>query len=76
MEVEINSIDELIDFVNRPDVSKEDALKVAEKCFSIKTIVFVNRETGETNYTKESIIEQINKSVNNGAKHIWLMSKK
>lgn len=71
--ININNIDELIEFVNREDVSIKDALKVAEKCFGVVSITFVSRDTGETTYTKERIIEQINKSVNNGEKHIWLM---
>jgi hypothetical protein len=71
----INSIDELIKFVNREDVSKEDALTVAQKCFGVKAITFGNRETGEATYTKEKIIEQIHKSANDGEKHIWLMCK-
>lgn len=69
MEVQINSIEELIDFVNRSDVSVNDALKVAKKCFEIVPIVFIN-EAGETTYTKADIIEKIN---NDKPKRIWIM---
>ncbi len=72
MEINIKSIDELIEFVNREDVSKEDALKVAEKCFGIVPIVFIN-EDGETTFSKADIIEKIN---NDNQKGIWIMSSK
>ena len=72
MEINIKSIDELIEFVNREDVSKEDALKVAEKCFGVVPIVFKN-EAGDTTYTKADIIEKIN---SDKPKRIWIISSK
>ncbi len=70
MDIRINSKEDLIEFVNRPDVSIEDALKVAKKCFSKKTIVFINRETGEVTYSKSDIIKKIKEDE---TKHIWIM---
>ena len=72
MEVQIKSKEELIDFINRNDVSINDALKVAKKCFGIVPIVFIN-EAGETTYTKADIIEKIN---NDKPKRIWIMLSK
>ena len=72
MEVQINSKEQLIDFINRNDVSINDALKVAKKCFRVVPIVFKN-EAGETTYTKADIIEKIN---SDKPKRIWIMSSK
>ena len=72
MEIQINSKQELIVFINRSDVSINDALKVAKKCFGIVPIVFIN-EAGETTYTKADIIEKIN---NDKPKRIWIMLSK
>ena len=72
MEIQINSKEQLIDFINRNDVSINDALKVANKCFGVVPIVFIN-EAGETTYTKADIIEKIN---SDKPKRIWIMSSK
>ena len=73
MEVNIRSIANLIEFVNREDVSKEDALNVAAKCFDMVTITFVNHKTGEATYNKTGINKKINESADNDKKHIWIM---
>lgn len=72
MDIKINSKQELIDFVNREDVSKEDALKVAKKCFGVVSISFVNSD-GEATFSKEDIIKQIQED---NTKRIWLMCSK
>ncbi|WP_369753340.1 hypothetical protein AB3G34_02320 [Flavobacterium sp. WC2409] len=69
MEVQINSKEELIDFINRSDVSINDALKVAKQCFGVVPIVFKN-EAGETTFSKADIIEKIN---NDKQKRVWIM---
>jgi hypothetical protein len=71
MDIKINSKEELIDFVNRKNVTIEDALKVAEQCFGVVPIVFVNRENGELTYSKKDIIDKIQDIE---TKHIWLMT--
>ena len=69
MEIQINNIKELIDFVNRSDISINDALKATKKCFGIASIVFID-EAGESTYTKADIIEKIN---NDKQKRVWIM---
>ena len=59
--VNINSITDLIDFINRKDVSKSDALQVAKQCFKVENkfnIPYLFDE--ETYYSKTDIIEIIN----------------
>ena len=72
MEIQINSKEQLIDFINRNDVSINDALKVAKECFGVVPIVFIN-EARETTYTKADIIEKIN---SDKPKRIWIMLSK
>ncbi|HEY6143094.1 MAG TPA: hypothetical protein VIV55_06625 [Flavobacterium sp.] len=70
MKAQINSKEELIDFVNRNDVSIEDALKVAKRCFGTVAITFKN-EAGETTFSKADIVKKIQ---DDKLKGIWIMS--
>ncbi len=63
MKISINNEKDLIEFVNRPDVSKEDALKVAENCFEIISNLNIPKcPDSKLLYTKADIIEKIKDS--------------
>ena len=53
----INNIEELIDFVNRSDVSFKDAELLTHRCFGIAVISF--RDFDPVKDTKEKLIEKI-----------------
>jgi hypothetical protein len=56
--MQINNIEELIDFVNRKEVSYQNAEKVVNTCFSIVTVSF--RDFDPEKDTKEALIKKIN----------------
>lgn len=56
--MKINNVQELIDFVNRNDVSYFDAVRVVNTCFEIVEISF--REYDPEIDSKENLIEKIN----------------
>ena len=72
-QITIKNIDELIEFVNRKDVSKNDALTVAENYFDVTTISFVNAFTGKTTFDKKDIISKIKETVIDKDNLVWLM---
>lgn len=58
--IKINSKEELIQFINRENVSKSDALKVAKQCFNIESSLNIpDCLNFEAFYTKADIIEAI-----------------
>ncbi|WP_369753341.1 hypothetical protein AB3G34_02325 [Flavobacterium sp. WC2409] len=61
--IKINSKEELIEFVNRENVSNSDALKVAKQCFKIESSLNIpDSPNFEKLYTKADIIEKIQTS--------------
>lgn len=63
MEIQIKTPDELIEFVNRNDVSVEDAVNVCKVFFDAGGIPFEKMNT-----TKETIINAIQKRIENNIK--------
>lgn len=56
MKIKINTADELIEFINRPDVSVLEAEKIIDKCFDVDVIDF---SEGKTNCTKEDLVNRV-----------------
>ena len=63
MEIEINTIDELLTFVKREEVSPEDAISVFGKAFNVKCIIFIDAITRELTTNKETVINTIEEYV-------------
>lgn len=59
MEIEINTIDELLTFVKRESVSPQDAISVFGKAFNVKCILFIDAITRELTTNKETVITTI-----------------
>lgn len=59
MKVDINTIDELLTFVKREEVSQKDAITVFEKAFNVTCIMFVDAVTRELTTDKETVISKI-----------------
>lgn len=59
MEIEINTIDELLTFVKREEVSPEDAISVFGKAFNVKCITFIDALTRKLCTNKETVINTI-----------------
>ncbi len=61
--VDINTIDELLQFVKREEVSPEDAITVFEKSFGVTCILFVDAITRKLTTNKETVITTIEEYV-------------
>ena len=59
MKVDLNTIDELLTFVKREEVSPEDAISVFGKAFNVKCISFVDAITRKLCTNKETVISTI-----------------
>ena len=59
MEIEINTIDELLTFVKREEVSPEDAISVFKKAFNVTCITFVDAITRKLCTDKAMVINTI-----------------
>ena len=59
MKVDINTIDELLAFVKREEVSAADAISVFGKAFNVKCISFVDAVTRKLCTNKETVIRTI-----------------
>lgn len=59
MKVDINTIEELLTFVKREEVSPEDAITVFGKAFNVKCISFVDAITRKLTTNKETVITTI-----------------
>lgn len=59
MKVDINTIDELLTFVKREEVSAADAISVFGKAFNVKCILFIDAITRELCTNKETAIKTI-----------------
>jgi hypothetical protein len=57
MKIKINNANELIEFINREDVSIPDAEKITNKCFDVDVIDFT--EGKKTNCTKSDLIDRV-----------------
>ena len=69
--IKINSKEELIQFINRENVSKSDALKVAKQCFKIESSLNIpDSPNFERLYTKADIIEKIQTSSHD----LWILN--
>jgi hypothetical protein len=64
MDIQINTPDELLCFVNRKDVSTKNAIDVFGKCFKVKNIIFIDAITKEISIDKNKAIEKIESFVN------------
>ena len=77
MKLEIKNIDELREFINRPDVYPSDALRVAYACFGLtleKKYIGNNKDNSQSNserkewskraYQKKDIINFVHNKVN------------
>jgi hypothetical protein len=63
MNIEINTIDELLTFVKRKEVSQKDAISVFERAFNVTCIMFVDAITRELTTNKETVINTIEEYV-------------
>ena len=69
--IKINSKEELIQFVNRENISKSDALKTARGCFSgASTLNIPDYIEHESNFTKSDII----KAIQTAPKDLWILN--
>jgi hypothetical protein len=59
MKVDINTIDELLQFVKREEVSPQDAISVFGKAFNVKCVLFIDAITRELTTNKETVISTI-----------------
>jgi hypothetical protein len=59
MNIEINTIDQLLTFVKRKEVSPEDAINCFEKAFNVTCILFTDALTGKLCTDKETVINTI-----------------
>ncbi len=63
MQKTINTIDELLTFVKRDEVSPNDAISVFGKAFNVKCIIFIDAITRELTTNKETVINTIEEYV-------------
>ena len=61
--VNINTIEELLNFVKREEVSPQDAISVFGKAFNVKCILFIDAITRELTTNKETVIKTIEEYV-------------
>lgn len=59
MNIDINTIDELLTFVKREEVSTKDAINVFKKAFNVTCILFIDAITRELCTDKEMAINTI-----------------
>ncbi len=65
MTIQINNYNELLEFIKRDDINKQDALNVFEKALNIVCIVFEDAITKEVLFEKSDLVKKLENIISN-----------